>query len=143
MEGMSNMIQFGTRKNAISLMLILFLVFVSASCGSKGSLDQDPELNLKFGLEAAKGGLWKEALLRWEYGLKLSPNNPKIHNNLAVAYENEGDYVKAEEHYKKALELDPTNEGIKINYNSFKGFLKKLDIKPNDKAGEIQNADKK
>jgi Tfp pilus assembly protein PilF len=143
MEGMSKMIQFGTRKNAISLMLILFLILVSASCGSKGSLDQDPELNLKFGLEAAKGGLWKEALLRWENGLKLSPNNPKIHNNLAVAYENEGDYLKAEDHYKKALELDPTNEGIKINYNSFKGFLKKLEVKPLDKAGEIENADKK
>lgn len=135
--------QFGTRKNVISLMMILFLVFVSASCVNKGSLDQDPELNLKFGLEAAKGGLWKEALLRWENGLKLSPNNPKIHNNLAVAYENEGDYLKAEEHYKRALDLDPTNETIKINYNGFKGFLKNLDMKPNDKAGEIQNADKK
>jgi Tfp pilus assembly protein PilF len=143
MEGMSKMMQFSKSKNVIPLALILLLVIVSAGCGSKGSLDQSPELNLKFGLEAAKGGLWKEALLRWENGLKLSPNNPKLHNNLAIAYENEGEYTKAEEHYKKALELDPTNEVIKINYNGFKGFLKNLDIKPIDKAGEIQNADKK
>jgi Tfp pilus assembly protein PilF len=142
MEGILNMMQFDTIKNITRLLLLLSLILVSVSCGSMGSLDRDPELNLKFGLEAARGNLWKEAILRWENALKLSPNNPKIHNNLAVAYENEGDYLKAEEHYKRALELDPANEGIKINYNSFKGFLKRLEMKTADKAGETQNADK-
>lgn len=132
--------QFDIRKHAISLLLLISLILVPTGCAINRTLDRDPELNIKFGLEAAKGGLWKEAILRWENALKLSPNSAKVHNNLAIAYENEGDYVKAEEHYKRALELDPGNDSIKINYNSFKGFLKRQELKETDQSGEVNDA---
>lgn len=142
-EGMSDMKLFDIKKMTTCIILVLALLFGLSGCGSRGSLDQDPELSMKFGLDMAKRGLWKEALLRWENALKLSPNDPRIHNNLAIAYENEGDYEKAEVHYKKAMELDPLNDSIRINYNNFVGFLKKIDSKKAELPGGTNDAQKK
>ena len=41
-------------------------------------------------------------------------------NNLAIAYEHEGDLAKARGAYEKALELEPNNALIKQNYELFK-----------------------
>ena len=42
------------------------------------------------------------------------------HNNLAIAYEHEGELDKARKAYEKAIELDPTNASIKQNYELFR-----------------------
>jgi Flp pilus assembly protein TadD len=67
----------------------------------------------------AKNELWTEALIRWE---KLKPkmkNSAKLHNNLAIAYEQLGEFDKAKTEYKRALELAPKNDYIKSNYEHF------------------------
>lgn len=124
------------------IILLLSLLWILSSCASRNTLDQDSEQSLKFGLEMAKRGLWKEALLRWINAAKLNPADARIHNNLAVAYENEGDYEKAEMHYKKAMELDPKNENIRINHNNFISFLKKIDTKKAELPGGADNVQK-
>ena len=142
-EGTSEMKLLDIKKMITCLILVIPLIIGLYGCGSQRSLDQDPELNMKFGLDMAKNGLWKEALLRWENAVKLAPKDARIHNNLAIAYENEGDYEKAEMHYKKAIELDPLNESIKVNYNNFIGFMKKIDSNKANLPGGAHDAEKK
>jgi Tfp pilus assembly protein PilF len=47
-------------------------------------------------------------------------NYAAAHNNLAIAYEHEGELDKARAAYEKALQLEPNNSYIKQNYELFK-----------------------
>ncbi|PYQ11572.1 MAG: hypothetical protein DMH00_07800 [Acidobacteria bacterium] len=81
---------------------------------------------MDFGVKAAKRGLWREALFRWEKALKLDPQNARLMNNLAVAYENSGQFEKADALYRQALRLDPGSRDIKQNYDLFSSYYKQI-----------------
>jgi len=70
----------------------------------------------------AQQGSWKEAQYRFERALVATPRNGRVLNNLAVAYENNGRYEKAEQAYLQALEYSPDNEKIRVNYERFRIF---------------------
>ena len=54
--------------------------------------------------------------------LALDPGNARLHNNLAVAHENLGEYERAEAEYKAALASpDPPSE-IRENHELFLRF---------------------
>jgi len=103
---------------AISLILIIIVIVSTAPAGARESLSAKEMM--EFGLEAAKAGLWREAAFRWERSLKQTPDDARLRNNLAVAYESLGNLGRAEAEYKEALRLDPGNEKIRVNYDSFK-----------------------
>jgi len=108
---------------AISLVLIIIVILLMTPIGAGEALsakDLSAKEMMEFGLEAAKRGLWREAAFRWERSIKQTPDNPRLRNNLAVAYESLGDLGRAEAEYKEALRLDPGNEEIRANYESFK-----------------------
>jgi tetratricopeptide (TPR) repeat protein len=105
------------------LPLLLLAVFFPLSVRSAGN--EGPE-QMDFGVRAAKKGLWREALFRWEKASKLLPDNARVLNNLAVAYETAGEFVKAEEMYKEALRLAPDNRDIRQNYDLFTTYYKEL-----------------
>ena len=73
-----------------------------------------------FGIDAAKAGLWREATYRWERAVELDPGYAAAFNNLAIAYEQAGQFEKAKQAYQKAAELDPKNTYIKQNIDLFK-----------------------
>ena len=50
---------------------------------------------------------WHSDLNLYKSGVKLNPNNPKMHNNYAMELKNAGVNVEAEKHYFKALEIEP------------------------------------
>ncbi len=75
---------------------------------------------VEFGIEVAQRGLWKEAIYRWERATQLDPTYVAAFNNLAVAYEREGQLEKARAAYEKALALQPNNALIRQNYDLFK-----------------------
>jgi Flp pilus assembly protein TadD len=75
---------------------------------------------VEFGISVAQRGLWREAIYRWERATQIDPTYAAAHNNLAIAYEHEGDLNKARAAYEKALELEPDNALIKQNYELFK-----------------------
>lgn len=78
------------------------------------------EDELRFGVEVAQKGLWREALFRFERAVALAPDNAKALNNLAVALEQAGDFERARETYEQALEANPGNLYIQQNYDLFR-----------------------
>lgn len=81
---------------------------------------QDARAQVDFGIDVAQRGLWREATYRWEKAVQIDPTYAAAYNNLAVAYEHEGQLDKARQAYEKALELEPHNDQIRQNYELFK-----------------------
>lgn len=75
---------------------------------------------VEFGIQVAQRGLWREAIYRWERATQIDPTYAAAYNNLAIAYEQEGDLDKARGAYEKAIALEPNNALIKQNYDLFK-----------------------
>jgi type IV pilus assembly protein PilF len=75
---------------------------------------------VEFGINVAQRGLWREAIYRWEKAAELDPTYAAAFNDLAIAYEHEGQLDKARKAYEKALELDPNNAQVRQNYELFK-----------------------
>jgi Flp pilus assembly protein TadD len=75
---------------------------------------------VEFGIAVAQKGLWREAIFRWKKAVTLDPNYAAAWNDLAIAYEHEGEFESARDAYEKALKLDPNNTMIRQNYEFFK-----------------------
>ena len=88
---------------------------------------------LAFGVQMAKRGLWSEALFRFRQAEKAQPGNPRVLNNLAVAYEAVGLFEEALETYKAALKADPANKELRRNYARFIEFYRAF--KPDEQKG--------
>ena len=80
----------------------------------------DAKTQVDFGINVAQRGLWREAIYRWEKAVELDPTYAAAFNDLAIAYEHEGQLQKARKAYEKALEIDPNNSQIRQNYELFK-----------------------
>lgn len=89
-----------------------------AQFGKPPSADQQ----LKFGVEMARRGLWSEALFRFRQANRLDPGNPRILNNMAVAYEATGQFEEALELYRSALERHPNDRELRRNFTRFIEF---------------------
>ena len=80
----------------------------------------DAKAQVEFGISVAQRGLWREAIYRWEKATELDPTYVAAFNDLAIAYEHEGQLDKARKAYEKALELEPNNTQVRQNYELFK-----------------------
>jgi type IV pilus assembly protein PilF len=80
----------------------------------------DAKAQVAFGISVAQRGLWREAIYRWERAVEIDPTYAAAFNDLAVAYEHEGQLEKARQAYEKALALEPDNAQIRQNYELFK-----------------------
>ena len=101
---------------SILLLLISTLAVVPLAADARG----DAKKQIEFGISVAQRGLWREAIYRWERAARIDPSYAAAHNNLAIAYEHEGDLAKARTAYERALELEPKNAMIKQNYELFR-----------------------
>lgn len=111
----------------VLILCLLSLLWIAASKSS-----EKPESQLAFGVEMAKRGLWNEALFRFKQADRQDPGNPRILNNMAVAYEALGYFDKALEVYQEAIKGDPTNKDLKRNYSRFVEFYR--NFKPDQGA---------
>jgi type IV pilus assembly protein PilF len=98
------------------------LVACALASASPSSADarNDAKSQVEFGINVAMRGLWREAIYRWEKAVELDPTYAAAYNDLAIAYEHEGQLDKARKAYEKALEIDPNNSQIRQNYELFK-----------------------
>lgn len=116
------------RRRALILSFPLLLV----ACGGGYGRPDSATSQLGFGVDMARRGLWSEALFRFHQAERLDPNNPRVYNNLAVAYEATGNYQKALEYYQRALKMSPDNRDLRANYARFVEFYQ--GFKPDEQA---------
>jgi Tfp pilus assembly protein PilF len=96
------------------------LVLVSALPSVADDARDAAKKHVEFGIAVAQKGLWREAIYRWDQAARIDPSYSAAFNNLAVAYEHEGEFEKARKAYERALELEPENQMIRQNYELFK-----------------------
>ena len=72
---------------AMGLTLAAVPAFADARSDSKAQVD--------FGIKAAQRDLWKEALYRWKRAVEVDPTYAAAFNNLAIAYEHNGQFDDA------------------------------------------------
>jgi len=116
-------VQTMSASKSLSFSLLVFLVLFVFPCFAEVS--EEVRGQLKFGVRAAKEDHWDEAVYRWRKAMQLDPNNLMAHNNLAVAYEQMGEYELAMEEYQTAYRLDSQNQTVKDNLDRFKDFYRK------------------
>jgi Tfp pilus assembly protein PilF len=103
-----------------SSLLLAFALTLAAAAPLRADARDDAKKQVEFGISVAQRGLWREAIYRWQRAAQIDPSYAAAYNNLAVAYEHEGDFEKARQSYEKAVELEPNNALIKQNYELFK-----------------------
>jgi Tfp pilus assembly protein PilF len=104
-------------RKTISAALVLVAVFATVAWAGDRKAAKD---QVDFGIKVASQGLWREAVYRWERAVELDPTYPAAFNNLAIAYEAQGQFEKAKDAYEKAIALDPKNQFIRQNFDLFK-----------------------
>ena len=103
-------------------MATMAILALAGACSHHVDL-RKPASQDNFGVQMAKMNLWREALFRFERAVEINPADAMAHNNLAVAYEANGDFEKARKEYLEALKLDRTNQYIQKNYSRYVEFL--------------------
>jgi Tfp pilus assembly protein PilF len=101
------------------LLLTAFLL-AAAAAPAFADAQRDARRHVEFGIKVAQHGLWREAIVQWERAAELDPSYPAAFNNLAIAYEQAGEFDKAGAAYERALKLDPRNTLIRQNYELFR-----------------------
>lgn len=125
------------------LAALALLAVSTVACGSGYGPARTAEAQLEFGVDMAKRGLWNEALFRFRQADGLDPSNPRIVNNLAVAYEATGRYDEALEMYRRALQLSPDDRTLRRNYSRFIEFYQGLqpEGEETEEAAEAEGSD--
>jgi tetratricopeptide (TPR) repeat protein len=111
-----------TMKGMIRLGILFAALSLTLGCSHQSDLSR-PAAQDNFGVQMARMNLWREAMFRFERAIQINPGDAQAHNNLAVAYEANGDFEKARKEYLEALKLDRTNPYIQKNYSRFVEFL--------------------
>jgi Tfp pilus assembly protein PilF len=101
-----------------ALLVVLFLTGVAVPLAADAR--SDAKKQVEFGIRVSQRGLWKEAIFWWQRATQMDPTYAQAFNNLAIAYEQEGELDKARDAYEKALKLEPNNAYIKQNYELFR-----------------------
>jgi Tfp pilus assembly protein PilF len=104
----------------VRLAIIPALAAVAFASPTFADVRNDAKAQVEFGIHVAQRGLWREAIYRWERAVEIDPKYAAAYNDLAIAYEHEGQLDKARRAYEKALELDPNNSQVRQNYELFK-----------------------
>src|SRR5688572_21294370 len=108
------------RPFAAGMLFIALVLSLGFAAPAFADARSDAKAQVAFGISVAQRGLWREAIYRWERAVEIDPTYAAAFNDLAVAYEHEGQLDKARQAYEKALEIDPENVQIRQNYELFK-----------------------
>ena len=128
------MLKQGNIAKAGALVVLALVVAVTEVSGADHAKKEAGE-EMKFGYKAARRGYWQEALMRFEHANQLTPDQPRILNNIAVAQEANGQFEQALLTYQTGLAIDPRNDALKRNYARFQEFYASYIARPDDEGG--------
>jgi Flp pilus assembly protein TadD len=114
--------------------VIAIAITIAGTSSAAADARSDAKAQVSFGINVAQRGLWREAIYRWEKAVELDPTYAAAFNDLAIAYEHEGQLDKARRAYEKAVALEPNNPEIKQNFELFKEI--------NDRTGSAKEKEK-
>jgi len=114
-----------------ALPAVAIIALMSTALVAAADPHADARAQVMFGNNVAQRGLWREAIYRWEKAVEIDPTYAAAYNNLAIGYEHEGEFGKADRAYQKAMTLEPKNQQIRQNYEQFKEI--------NDRVAERAN----
>lgn len=106
----------------IAVLLAVLLVSGCAGLGrsTAGSSEANAAtLNMELGIGYLQQGNFAVALEKLKKALEYDDRLAKAHNAIAVLYEETKDNALAEEHYRRAVELEPGFTVAKLNYGRF------------------------
>jgi Flp pilus assembly protein TadD len=78
----------------------------------QGSLPSDSQPYLNLGTLLVDQGDYETAVRHLSRAAALSPDNPKIHEELGIAYEAQGNLPKAQAEFERAIVLAPNTPGL-------------------------------
>jgi len=122
------------------------VVVLALGCAHHSADLSRPATQDNFGVQMAQMSLWREAMFRFQRAVQLNPGDAMAHNNLAVAYEANGDFENAAKEYREALKLDRGNSYIQKNYSRYTEFMSRSKKRPGrgaTKAASATSDDKK
>ncbi len=118
---------------AATLVMLAMLVAGAAEAGNPAA--KEAAADMEWGYKAARRGYWQEALGRFQHANELTPDQPRILNNIAVAQEANGLYEEALLTYQEGLAIAPNNDALRRNYMRFQEFYATY-IAPPEEGGE-------
>lgn len=111
------------------LSFILICVLSISSCTS--TRIQNPEkaskLNAELGLAYVMKGRYEQALAKLNKAIRMNPDNAKAYLYIAELYRRLNENERAEDYFKRALEVDAEDSSINNNYGAFLCANKKYD----------------
>ncbi len=87
--------------------------------GPGGTADQLANINAQLGLGYLGNGQLDLAWERLNAALEADPDYATAHNGMALVYNRLDEPEKAEEHFKRAIALNPSDSAAQTNYGSF------------------------
>lgn len=107
-------------RRALTATCLLGTIVLFDACAHRHAGPEATQEN--FGVDMARMNLWREALFRFNRAVEINPGDAMAHNNLAVAYEANGEFDKAAKEYREAMRLDKSNQFIQKNYSRYVEF---------------------
>ena len=111
------------------LLVCVVAVVMLAACTSSAERQREKEAATRgamayteLGIEYFRRGDYEMSRAKLEKALELDPDLPQAHGAIAVLYEKVGEATLAEQHYKKAIRLNPDNAREQNNYGQFLCF---------------------
>jgi type IV pilus assembly protein PilF len=102
-----------------AVLLILALTACAPTNVNEVQTEKPAKVNVELGKAYMRQNNYNEAMIKLNRALKEDPNYAPAHSAIAVLYDRLEEVDKADEHYRKALELDPKNSLIHNNYGAF------------------------
>ncbi|MEE8523565.1 MAG: hypothetical protein V3T72_06505, partial [Thermoanaerobaculia bacterium] len=100
------------RNRSIGLVAVIALLLSSsAALGGRKDPNNAPD-QLAFGVQMAKRGLWSEALFRFKQAERLRPGDPRVLNNMAVAFEDGSDLRRRRIRRRSSIPAEPKKPWI-------------------------------
>lgn len=121
-------------------MLVMLAMLVAGAAVAGNPASKEAASDMKWGYKAARRGYWQEALVRFVHANELTPDQPRILNNIAVAQEANGLYEYALLTYQEGLSIAPNNDALRRNYMRFQEFYATY-IAPPEESGEQGTGD--